>query len=106
MRIGFIGDTHGYVPALEAVVAACQAAACDRIVHCGDFLSMPVSPDPLGETIALLRTESMSVVVGNGEVYLREWGTPRRDETRARGGGGGPILPTISCPMWQPDRRR
>ena len=83
MRIGLIGDTHGYMPALEAVLAGCRDAACDLIVHCGDFLSTPFSPDPPGETIALLRAENVSVVVGNGEVYLRDWGTPRWEETLA-----------------------
>ena len=82
MRIGLIGDTHGYVPALEVALAACRTAGCDRIVHCGDFLS-PFSPDPPSETIALLRAEEVSVVVGNGEVYLRDWDTPRWDTTLA-----------------------
>ena len=84
MRIGLIGDTHGYVPALEAAVGGCRAAACDWIIHCGDFLSTPFSPDPPGETIALLRAEDVAVVVGNGEVYLRDWGTPRWEETLAQ----------------------
>jgi predicted phosphodiesterase len=84
VRLGLIGDTHGYAPALEAALAACRAAACDRIVHCGDFLSTPFSPDPPAETIALLRAEDVSVVVGNGEVYLRDWGTPRWEETLAQ----------------------
>lgn len=84
MRIGLIGDTHGYMPALEAALAACRAAACDQIVHCGDFISTPFSPDPPGETIALLRAEGVSVVLGNGEVFLRDWGTPRWDATLAQ----------------------
>jgi hypothetical protein len=84
VRIGLIGDTHGYVPALEDVLAACRAAACDRIVHCGDFLSTPFSPDPPAETMALLRAEDVAVVVGNGEVYLRDWGTSRWEETLAQ----------------------
>lgn len=84
MRIGLVGDTHGYVPALEAAVAACRTAGCDRIVHCGDFLSSPFSPDPPSETIALLRAENVSVVVGNGEVYLRDWDTPRWEATLAQ----------------------
>lgn len=83
MRIGLVGDTHGYVPALEAALAACRAAACDHIIHCGDFLSTPFSPDPPGETIALLRAAGVSVVVGNGEAYLRDWGTPRWEQTLA-----------------------
>src|SRR4051794_41127148 len=51
MRIGLIGDTHGYVPALEAAIAGCRDAGVDQIVHCGDFLSSTFSPDPPDETI-------------------------------------------------------
>lgn len=83
MRIGLIGDTHGSVPALEAALAGCRAALADVVVHCGDFLSTPFSPDPPGETIALLRRAGVRVVLGNGEVYLRDWGTPRWDQTLA-----------------------
>lgn len=84
MRIGVIGDTHGYVPALDAALTACQAASCDMIVHCGDFLSTPFSPDPPGETIALLRAAHAAVVIGNGEAYLRDWNTPRWEATLAQ----------------------
>jgi hypothetical protein len=52
-------------------------------VHCGDFLSTPFSPDPPGETIALLRREGVCCVLGNGERYLTDWGTPRWDATVA-----------------------
>jgi hypothetical protein len=77
VRLGLIGDTHGYVPALEAVLAACRSAGCDRIVHCGDFLSAPFSPDPPEETIALLGAEGVRAIIGNNEAYLRDWSTPR-----------------------------
>jgi len=77
MRIALIGDTHGYLPALEAVLAACRATAPDLVVHCGDFLSTPFTPDPPEETIALLRAEGIRAIIGNGEAYLRDWGTPR-----------------------------
>lgn len=84
MRIGLIGDTHGWVPALEAALSVCHRAGADLVVHCGDFLSTPFSPDPPGETIALLKAEGARIVLGNGELYLRDWGTPRWDETLAR----------------------
>jgi predicted phosphodiesterase len=77
MRIGLIGDTHGYVPALEAVLAGCRRAAPDLVVHCGDFLSSPFTADPPEESIALLRSENVQAIIGNGEAYLRDWGTPR-----------------------------
>ena len=59
MRIGLISDTHGSVPALEAAIGACRTANCDLIVHAGDFLSTPFSPDPPAETIAILRSDEL-----------------------------------------------
>jgi hypothetical protein len=84
VRIGLISDTHGSIPALEAAIGACRTAACDVIVHAGDFLSSPFSPDPPAETIALLRAEQLPVILGNNELYLRDWGTPRWEATLAQ----------------------
>lgn len=81
MRLGLIGDTHGSVPALEAAIAGCHAAGADLIIHCGDCISTPFSPDPPGETIAILRREGVRCVYGNGELYLMDWGTPRWERT-------------------------
>jgi len=83
MRLGLIGDTHGYVPALEAVLAVCRDARCDVVVHCGDYLSTPFSPDSPGETIAILRREGIRCIVGNNQLYLTDWGTPRWETTVA-----------------------
>ena len=83
MRICLIGDTHGFVPGLEAALEACRRHAPDLIVHCGDFLTSPFSPDPPGETIDLLRSENVKVIYGNNEVYFRDWGTPRWEATVA-----------------------
>jgi predicted phosphodiesterase len=63
MRIGPIGDSHGYLPALEAVLGACRLARCDLIVHCGDFLSTPFTPDPPENTIKLLCADEAGDVV-------------------------------------------
>jgi hypothetical protein len=84
VRIGLIGDTHGYVPALEAAIVGCRDAGVDVIVHCGDFLSTPFSPDPPDENIALLRASGARVVYGNGEIYLARWNTPMWDDTLAQ----------------------
>jgi len=84
MRIGLIGDTHGYVPALEAAIAGCREAGVDVIIHCGDFLSTPFSPDPPDETIALLRAENVTAITGNGEIYLSNWNTPYWEATLAK----------------------
>jgi hypothetical protein len=84
MRLGLIGDTHGYVPALEAAIAGCREAGVDQIVHCGDFLSAPFSPDPPDETIAVLRAENITAITGNGEIYLSHWNTPAWEATLAQ----------------------
>lgn len=84
MQIGLIGDTHGYVPALEAAIAGCRDAGVDLIVHCGDFLSTPFSPDPPDETIALLRAEAITAISGNGEIYLSHWNTSHWEATLAQ----------------------
>lgn len=99
MRLGLIGDTHGAVPALTAAVAACRAAGADLLVHCGDFLSTPFSPDPPGETIALLQREGVRCVVGNGERYLMDWGTPRWEETMALRRARGDQPPDYFLPL-------
>ena len=83
MRIGLIGDTHGHVPALEAAIQGCKRDGADLIVHCGDFLSTPFSPDPPDETIALLRAEGIKAIYGNGEIYLMHWNTPDWESTLA-----------------------
>jgi hypothetical protein len=84
MRIGLISDTHGSIPALVAALRACQAASPDLIVHAGDFLTTPFSPDPPAETIALVRTAGIRPIIGNHEIYLRDWGTPRWAATLAQ----------------------
>lgn len=99
MRIALIGDTHGDVRAIEAALAACQCAAPDLVVHCGDFLSTPFTPDPPEETIALLRAEGVRAIIGNGEAYLRDWGTPRYEfdleQRRARADSPDYFLPLV-----------
>ena len=83
VRICLIGDTHGFVPGLQAALNACRRHAPDLIVHCGDFLTSPFSPDPPGETIDLLRSQNVQVIYGNNEAYFRDWGTPRWEPTVA-----------------------
>lgn len=84
MRIGLIGDTHGYIPALEAAIHGCQEVGVDLIIHCGDFLSVPFSPDPPDENIALLQAENVVAIYGNGEIYFRDWDTPCWPKTLAQ----------------------
>lgn len=83
MRISLIGDSHGFVPALEAVLAAARAASPDVIVFAGDLLTVPFSPDPPAETIALLRAGDVRSIFGNHDLMLRSWGTPEWDAAMA-----------------------
>ncbi|MBV8719936.1 MAG: metallophosphoesterase [Chloroflexi bacterium] len=82
-RIGLIGDTEGSVPAIEATIAACRAAGVDMIVHAGDIIATPFSPDPPGETIEIVRREGLRCVLGNNDRYLADWGTSRWEATVA-----------------------
>jgi predicted phosphodiesterase len=99
MRLALIGDTHGHVTALEAALAACRAAAPDLVIHCGDFISTPFTPDPPGDTMALLRAAGVRALCGNGEVYVRDWGTERWEATlaqrRARADSPDHFLPDV-----------
>jgi predicted phosphodiesterase len=94
VRIALIGDSHGFLPALEAVVAAARAAGPDLIVHCGDLVTLPFSPDPPGESIDLLQAEGVPTIYGNHELMLRAWGTPEWEPALAlrlaRGYAPGP----------------
>lgn len=58
MRIGLFSDCEGDVAALETALAALRAHTPDVLVHAGDILCCPFSPDPPAETIALLRAGS------------------------------------------------
>jgi predicted phosphodiesterase len=94
LRIALIGDSHGHLPALEAVLAAARASAPDLVVHCGDLVTIPFSPDPPGESFDLLRAEGVPTIYGNHDLMLRAWGTPEWEPTLAlrlaRGYAPGP----------------
>jgi hypothetical protein len=56
----------------------CVQQTRDRYIP---LLAAPFSPDPPGETIALLRAEGVIAVSGNNDRYLIDWGTPRWPHT-------------------------
>lgn len=76
-RIGLISDCEGNATALEAVLLALQARAPDLIVHAGDILRTPFSPDPPAATVALLQAHHVLAIPGNHDRYLLDWDTPR-----------------------------
>jgi 3',5'-cyclic AMP phosphodiesterase CpdA len=69
--------TEGNAAALEAARAVLKKHAPDVLVHAGDVLCCPFSPDPPAETIGLLRAEGVRTILGNHDRYLVDWGTPR-----------------------------
>lgn len=81
MRIGLLSDCEGDVAALEAALAAIRPHAPDVVVHAGDILCCPFSPDPTHQTIALLQAEGVRAVLGNHDRYLVDWGTTRWPHT-------------------------
>ena len=81
MRIGLVSDCEGDAAALEAALEALKRHAADVVVHAGDILKCPFSPDPPSETIGLLRAEGVRAVLGNHDRYLVDWGTPRWPHT-------------------------
>ncbi len=80
-RIGLISDCEGNVAALAVALAAMKRHAPDLLVLAGDILKCPFSPDPPGETIALLRSENILTIPGNNDRYLIDWDTPRWPHT-------------------------
>ena len=80
-RIALISDCEGNVAALEAALGAMKRHAPDVLVAAGDLIAAPFSPDPPGETIALLQAEAVTAIAGNNDRYLIDWGTPRWPHT-------------------------
>jgi hypothetical protein len=81
VRIGLVSDCEGNAAALEAAFAALRKHAADVLVHAGDVLCCPFSPDPPAETIGLLRAQGVRTILGNHDRYLVDWGTPRWPHT-------------------------
>ena len=67
MRLAFVSDIHGNLPALEAVLADLRARSIDSIVNCGDILSGPLWP---AETASRLIPLGWPTIRGNHERWL------------------------------------
>ncbi|MBV8465965.1 MAG: metallophosphoesterase family protein [Burkholderiales bacterium] len=68
MRIAFVSDIHGNLPALEAVLADIARRGVDRIINLGDHLSGPLWP---AETADFLMRQDWLQLAGNHERQLR-----------------------------------
>ena len=62
MRVGIIGDIHGNLEALRAVLAALEADGVRRIACVGDVVGYGADPR---ECLALVRARAEAVVAGN-----------------------------------------
>ncbi len=68
MRVAALYDIHGNLPALEATLAAVDAAGVDAIVVGGDVVPGPMPRDTLARLLSLDRPTHF--IVGNGELAM------------------------------------
>ena len=64
MKIAFISDIHGNLPALQAVLAKIDQAGVDHIMNCGDTLGGPLES---ARTADLLMQRQIPMIAGNHE---------------------------------------
>lgn len=77
-RVAVLGDIHGNLPALEAVIANMQAFQPDVVVANGDLINWgPFSR----QVLQRVAEEGWAVIRGNHELYLLDYGTPRAPDT-------------------------
>lgn len=69
MRLAILADSHGNLPALEAVLADIERQDADGLIVAGDFTG---GPQPQ-ETVDLLRSLDPWIVQGNAEHYVLAW---------------------------------
>lgn len=67
MKIGFFGDVHANLAALEAALDVLDEADCDQLVCTGDVVGYGPSP---AECIRLVRTRGIPCVLGNHDKYV------------------------------------
>ncbi len=70
MRTIFVGDVHGCLPELRALVARLAPAADDRLVFVGDLVDR--GPDPAG-VVAYVRSLGGPCILGNHEEKALRW---------------------------------
>lgn len=78
MRLAILADTHGNLPALEAVLADARAQGVDSYVIAGDLLLG--APFPV-ETLNRLRDLDAWIIRGNNDVYFTRYDTGAAPET-------------------------
>jgi predicted phosphodiesterase len=72
---GVLGDIHGNLEALRAVLAALDARGARELLCVGDVVGYNADPD---ECVALLRTRSVKIIAGNHDlIATRQLGFER-----------------------------
>ncbi|MCI0497735.1 MAG: CHAD domain-containing protein [Thermoplasmata archaeon] len=85
-RIALIGDVHGNVPALEAVLDDARERGATAIIDTGD--SVGFGPDPRG-VIERLACDGVLSIAGNYDLEVLEW---RRDRPFVEGLKGESLM--------------
>jgi len=67
LRTIFVGDVHGCLQELEALLVACAVTPADRVVLVGDLVAK--GPDSVG-VIALARKRGFAAVLGNHDAKV------------------------------------
>lgn len=86
-RIAILSDIHGNLAALEAVIADMEAYQPDRVIVAGDIINTGPFSVQVIERIVSLR---WSILRGNHEFYMLDYGTPREPDYRK----------TFTMPPW------
>ena len=68
MKFGIMGDVHGNLVALRAVLASLRGVPCERILCTGDLVGYGPCP---GECVELVREAGLECVLGNHDEYER-----------------------------------
>lgn len=80
MRIAFVSDIHGNLPALQAVMTDIARSGVDRVINLGDSLSGPLLPE---ETAQVLMMQDWLHLGGNHERQLLDRSIERMDASDA-----------------------
>lgn len=86
MKIGLLADIHGNIDALQACLAAVEAAGVERLLVAGDFVGYYYAPS---EVLVALDRFDWIAVRGNHEDMLAEWVAGRRHSDIGRRYGSG-----------------
>lgn len=74
-RLAILADTHGNLPALEAVMVDLAGQQVEQVIVAGDLINWgPFS----AQVVARVREAGWATIRGNHELILLDYGTPRQ----------------------------